>query len=46
MAKSNILRWMDIELSQHETNPDHIFHRHKVLAEGTRYLFHGRELSP
>ncbi len=38
MAKSNILRWMDIELSRPETNPDHIFHRHKVLAEGDSWF--------
>ena len=38
MAKSNILRWMDIELSRSETNPDHIFHRHKILAEGDSWF--------
>ncbi len=38
MARSNILRWMDIELSRPETNPDHIFHRHKVLAEGDSWF--------
>lgn len=38
MARSNILRWMDIELSRPETNPDHSFHRHKVLAEGDSWF--------
>jgi len=38
MAKSNILRWMDIELSRRETNPDHSFYRHKVLAEGDSWF--------
>ena len=38
MVRSNILRWMDIELSRSETNPDHIFHRHKVLAEGDSWF--------
>ncbi len=38
MAKSYVLRWMDIELSRPETNPDHIFHRHKVLAEGDSWF--------
>ena len=38
MARSNILRWMDIELSRPDTNPDHIFHRHKVLAEGDSWF--------
>ena len=38
MARSQILRWMDIELSRPETNPDHIFHRHKVLAEGDSWF--------
>ncbi len=38
MARSNILRWMDIELSRPETNPDHIFHHHKVLAEGDSWF--------
>ena len=38
MTKSNVLRWMDIELSRSQTNPDHIFHRHKVLAEGDSWF--------
>lgn len=38
MARSYILRWMDIELSRRETNPDHSFYRHKVLAEGDSWF--------
>ena len=38
MARSYILRWMDIELSRRETNPDHPFYRHKVLAEGDSWF--------
>lgn len=38
MAKSNILRWIDIEPSRRETNPDHRFYRHKVLAEGDSWF--------
>jgi lysophospholipase L1-like esterase len=38
MARSYVLRWMDIELSRRETNPDHPFYRHKVLAEGDSWF--------
>ncbi len=38
MAKSNLLRWTDIELSRRETNPDHSFYRHKVMAEGDSWF--------